>query len=160
MYTKTLNLLLLSLTAPLVSAVGYARVINNCDFFTFVWGDTRNVSLPNIISSTSNWDEKMSNDLLSGGRTLKIRLEAREVGEMKSDIGRPQTNFAYFLDGDKVRYSLSDLYGDPFAGKKLRLRGVGADCGVIEWAAGISTGASQVQSCGSENDVVLELCAS
>jgi len=158
MSTKRFTLLLLlTPTAPLVSAVGYARVQNSCYFPVFLWGDQFNTTLPMIISATSEWDEKMTNDLYTGGRTLKIGLEAGP--QTRPDLGKPQTNFAYFLDGDKVLYSLGDLYGDPFTGHKLILRSPDKNCRVIEWAAGVNPRGSEMQSCGSESDVILELCA-
>jgi Blastomyces yeast-phase-specific protein len=157
MFAKLLGLLFLTLNAPLVSAVGYARVKNLCPFITFLWGDQLNTTLPMIISATSEWNEKMSNDRYTGGRTLKIGLEAGP--QTKPDIGKPQTNFVYFLDGDKVQYSLGDLYGDPFAGHKLKLKSINEHCGAIEWDTGVNLRGSEMQTCENESDVVLELCA-
>jgi hypothetical protein len=58
-----------------------------------------------------------------------------------------------------VWYDLSDVFGDAFAGYKLKEASVDRSCGVIEWDAGVNPGGSQVKTCGSGSDVVLELCA-
>jgi len=163
-YTKYLNLppkmqlttfaTLLLTAASSVSAVGKAQVVNNCDMDVSVWSVGGSVAGPWRLSAKGgSYAEQFAKDPTTGGKALKIT-----VAEDGLYTGAAQTDFAYSLDGDRIWYDLSDVFGDPFAGKKLVVSSA-ATCPSIVWPAGTSPGGSQTKACGSGEDVVLTLCA-
>ncbi|KAJ9134534.1 hypothetical protein NKR19_g8633 [Coniochaeta hoffmannii] len=140
--------------ATAVSAVGKARVVNNCDTDVSVWSVGSNIDGPwRLAAHGGTFSEDYVRDPRTGGKALKITIPADGLW-----TGAPQTNFAYSLDGDKIWYDLSDVFGDPFAGKKLVVSSA-ATCPSIVWPSGTNPGGSQVKVCGSDQDVVLTLCA-
>lgn len=153
---KLLAITLLATTAPLVSALGAAKVLNSCPFPVYLAAVGSETSAVQTLPATGGTfaESPFTLDPKTGGRTLKI---TREVDGLFT--GKPQLNFAYTLDGANVWYDLSNVFGDAFAGYKLVEKSADAGCGVIEWASGTSPGGSQVKTCGSGNDVTLELCA-
>lgn len=140
--------------ATTVSAVGNAVVRNNCNFEVTLWSVGSNVSDAHTIPSGHNtYVEQLTRDPKSGGRTLKITRERDGLFTNK-----PQTDFAYSLDGAKVWYDLSDVFGDPFAGNKMVVYSSDKNCPSIVWDKGTNPGGSQVKTCGSNNDITLSLC--
>jgi hypothetical protein len=155
MSLKSFAITFLAITTPLLSAAGSARVLNSCSFPVTLWAVGSDVSAAQILSQNGGtFSEPFSVDPKTGGRTLKITREDDGLY-----TGKPQANFAYTLDGATVWYDLSDVFGDAFAGYKLKEASVDGSCGVIKWDAGVNPGGSQVKTCGSGSDVVLELCA-
>ena len=55
-----------------------------------------------------------------------------------------QDGNSYTLDGDKVWYDLSDVFGDAFAGKKLVEKSAAPTCPQIVWPNGVSPGGTMV----------------
>jgi len=110
--------------AQLTSAVGNARVKNNCPFAVTAWSVGSDISDPHTLST-----------------------------------GKPQTIYAYNLDGNTVWYDLSDVFGDAFKGHKLKVASADPACPSIVWEDGVPPAGSQVKNCGSGADVTLTLCA-
>jgi hypothetical protein len=148
-------LLALPFAAPALAAVGKARVVNNCSFPVSVWSVGSQVTGPtNVAKNGGVYAETFTRDPATGGRAIKITLQPDGLYN-----GSPQTIFSYTLDGEKVWYDLSDVFGDAFAGKKLVEKSADATCPVITWPNGVSPGGSQVKTCVASKDVTLTLCA-
>ncbi|KAL1862511.1 hypothetical protein VTK73DRAFT_6763 [Phialemonium thermophilum] len=149
--------LLLSTAASAAPAatVGQARVVNNCAFDVSVWSVGSQVSDPHRLAAHGgSYAETFSRDPQTGGRVLKVTVPADGLW-----TGAPQTDFAYNLDGTQVWYDLSDVFGDPFAGHRLRVASAEGSCPAIDWASGTPPAGSQVKVCTSTKDVTLTLCA-
>lgn len=141
--------------ASSVSAVGNAIVRNNCDFEVSLWSVGSSIGPAHVIKPGHNtYVEKLTRDPKSGGRTLKITRERDGLFTNK-----PQTNYAYSLDGARVWYDLSDVFGSPFKGFRTVVYSSDRNCPAIVWPNGVSPGGSQVKTCGSNNDITLSLCA-
>lgn len=148
-------LALLAVATPLVSAVGRARVVNNCDTEVTLWSVGASVSNPvTLTAKGGKYSEEFKKDPKTGGKSIKI-TRARDG----LYTGAPQTNFAYNLDGAKIWYDLSSVFGDTFKGKKLQVKSAEATCPSIVWANGTPPSGSQVKVCTSAKDVTLTLCA-
>ncbi|EGY21377.1 Bys1 family protein [Verticillium dahliae VdLs.17] len=93
-------------------------------------------------------------DPKTGGKAIKITTARDGLY-----TGAPQLNFAYSLDGSKVWYDLSSVFGDAFKGKKLVEKSADSTCPAITWANGTPPASSQVKTCTSAKDVTLTLCA-
>jgi len=155
MFTSSLSLALLTAALPFTSAIGNARVINSCAFPITLWSVGSSVSVPSTLAPFGgSYAEPFTVDPQTRGRTIKITFDADGLY-----TGKPQTSFAYSLDGDSVWYDLSDVFGNAFSGYKIKERSMDGTCGVIEWTNGVPPAGSQVKKCGSGKDVVLELCA-
>jgi len=155
MQTSLLTLTTLALgLATSVSAVGNARVINNCNVAVSVWSVGSAIDGPWRLSANGgSYAEQFVKDPTTGGKALKITIPADGLYS-----GAPQTDFAYSLDNANIWYDLSDVFGDPFAGQKLVVSSA-ASCPSIVWPAGTSPGGSQTKVCGSDQDVTLTLCS-
>ncbi|RKU41075.1 hypothetical protein DL546_003366 [Coniochaeta pulveracea] len=154
MLTSTILTGLVALV-PSALAVGKARVVNNCAQAATLWSVGSDISAPATLAPKGSYAETFVRDPKTGGKALKITLAADGLY-----TGAPQTDFAYSLDGDRIWYDLSDVFGDPFAGKKLTVEGgQGLGCPTIVWAQGTNPGGSQTRVCKSEGDVTLTLCA-
>ncbi|KAM7204741.1 hypothetical protein V8F20_003525 [Naviculisporaceae sp. PSN 640] len=156
MLTNVLTLLAAVVAAaPAVSAVGNARVVNKCTVPVYLWSVGGSVSnVYSLAAKTGTYSEPFVKDPVTGGKALKIT-------KTKDGLytGKPQTIFAYSLDGDKVWYDLSDVFGDAFAGSKLVEASADATCPAITWPTGIPPAGSQVKVCTAAKDVTLTLCA-
>jgi Bys1 family protein len=145
----------LAIASPLVSAVGRARVVNNCDTEVTLWSVGSAVSNPvTLTSKGGKYSEEFKKDPKTGGKAIKV-TRARDG----LYTGAPQTNFAYNLDGAKIWYDLSSVFGDAFKGKKLVVKSAEATCPSIVWSTGTPPSGSQVKVCTSAKDVTLTLCA-
>lgn len=140
--------------APLASAAGNAIIKNNCDASVYAWSVGSSVGSVHAIKSGESYSEPLRHDDVSGGISLKITTEADGLYN-----GSPQTNLAYTLDGERVWYDLSDVFGDAFSGKPLVVKPSVTSCPSICWAEGVSPGGSQTKDCKSSSDVTLTLCA-
>ncbi|KAL2176406.1 uncharacterized protein P884DRAFT_278495 [Thermothelomyces heterothallicus CBS 202.75] len=149
-----LSVLALAAAAPLAAAVGKARVVNKCDNDVHVWAVGANVDGPHKLSKGGVYEEAFTKDPVTGGRALKITIP--EDGLYS---GAPQTIYAYNLDGPRIWYDLSDVFGDAFAGKKLVVASDEPSCPSIIWPTGVPPAGSQVKTCTSEKSVTLTLCA-
>jgi hypothetical protein len=141
--------------APLASALGRAKVVNNCPFAVSTWSVGRDVSGPYRLTAGGGfYAETYSKDPVTGGRVFKVTIPPDGLW-----TGAPQTNFAWNLDNDKIWYDLSDVFGDPFRGQKLVVSSAEATCPSIVWANGTPPAGSQVKVCTSEKDVTFTICA-
>jgi hypothetical protein len=113
------------------------------------------VSAPyTLAASGGSYSEPFVKDPQTGGKALKITVESDGLY-----TGKPQTVFAYNLDGGQIWYDLSDVFGDAFAGKKIVENSSNAACPAIVWDNGTPPAGSQVKVCESGSDVTLTLCA-
>ncbi|EEY16319.1 Bys1 family protein [Verticillium alfalfae VaMs.102] len=145
----------LALTTPLVSAVGKARVVNNCDYEVSVWSVGSAIAGPyRLAPKSGSYAETFVKDPKTGGKAIKITTARDGLY-----TGAPQLNFAYSLDGVKIWYDLSSVFGDAFKGKKLVERSADSTCPAITWDNGTPPAGSQVKTCTSAKDVTLTLCA-
>ncbi|KAK1771911.1 hypothetical protein QBC33DRAFT_525164 [Phialemonium atrogriseum] len=149
-------LLALTLTlATTATALGQAKVVNNCDFAVSVWSVGSAVSSPHRLSAHGgSYGETFSRDPQTGGRALKVTVPADGLW-----TGAPQADFAYNLDGAQVWYDLSDVFGDPFAGHKVVVASADASCPAIVWGNGTPPAGSQVKVCTADQSVTFTLCA-
>jgi hypothetical protein len=150
-----LNALLLASLTSTASALGFARVVNRCSFPVTLWSVGSSVSQPYTLGPAGgSYAEQFRRDPQTGGIALKVTREPDGLY-----TGRPQTIFAYNLDGGAIWYDLSDTFGDAFAGLRVDERSANAACPAITWPNGIPPAGSQVKNCGSDYDVILTLCA-
>jgi len=154
------SLLLSAITAGLavvapVSALGRARVVNNCPFAVSAWSVGSQIAGPYRLSTGGGfYAETFSRDPQTGGKAFKVTIDPDGLW-----TGAPQTDFAFNLDGSKIWYDLSDVFGDPFAGHRLAVRSAEPTCPAIVWDNGTPPAGSQVKVCTSESDVTFTLCA-
>ncbi|OAQ61260.1 phase-specific protein [Pochonia chlamydosporia 170] len=140
--------------AGAVSAVGNAVVKNNCNFDVTVWSVGSEISAPNTLRKGQSYSEQFSRDPKTGGRALKVTREPDGLF-----TGKPQTIFAYNLNGGRIWYDLSDVFGDAFAGHKLVEGSADTSCPSIVWPNGTPPAGSQVKNCRDSADVTLTLCS-
>lgn len=141
--------------AGCASALGKAVVRNNCNFEVTLWPVGHNIAPKNTLQHGQTYSEQFSTSRAAAiGRALKITRDPDGLF-----TGKPQTDFAYNLDGGKIWYDLSDVNGDPFAGHKLVVVSAHAGCPSIVWPNGIPQG-NDIKNCPDVNaDVILTLCA-
>ncbi|KND89150.1 hypothetical protein TOPH_06113 [Tolypocladium ophioglossoides CBS 100239] len=151
---NTLSILAVGATlASRASAVGNARVVNNCSFNVTAWSVGSDVSAPQTLSTGGSYGEPFALDPKTGGRALKITIDQDGLYTSK-----PQTVFAYSLQDNKVWYDLSDVFGDAFSGHTLVEASSDGNCPSIVWRNGIPPAGSQVKTCGAGANVTLTLC--
>ncbi|EGX96834.1 BYS1 domain-containing protein [Cordyceps militaris CM01] len=148
------QLTILAIAAGIVSAEGFAKVVNKCDFEVTLWSVGKDVSGGHTLQHGESYAEAFAVDPKTGGRTLKITRERDGLWTSK-----PQTNFAYSLTQPSIWYDLSDVFGDPFAGHKLRLASDDGACTAVQWDDGVPPGGIHTHVCHSDVSVVLTLCA-
>ncbi|PHH89804.1 hypothetical protein CDD83_5236 [Cordyceps sp. RAO-2017] len=155
MFNKTSILAVGAALVNLASAIGHAKITNSCAFNVTAWSVGSNTAGPYLLTADGGtYDEVLTKDPTTGGRSLKITLE--EDGLYN---GKAQTNYAYTLDGDKVWYDLSNVFGDPFKGHKLVVASDNPACPSIVLDDGVPTGKNHVKTCESNSSVTLTLCA-
>lgn len=149
----------LALTAALTGlsqAVGRSKVTNNCDSSVYIWTVGSEMTGPDEIESGDTWAKDYWRDDVTGGIALKIAKEDDGV-----PAGDAHTIFSYTLDPDRIWYDLSNVFGDPFEGEEVVLKGEG-ECPDIEWPEGVPTGGKsktlRTVDCGPDNDTNLYLC--
>lgn len=149
----------LALTAALTGlsqAVGRSKVTNNCDDSVYLWVVGSEQTGPEEIKSGDTWAEDYWRDDVTGGIALKVAKEDDGV-----PAGDAHVIFSYTLDPDRIWYDLSNVFGDPFEGEEVLLKGEGK-CPDIEWAEGVPLGGKsrtlRTVDCGPDNDTALYLC--
>ncbi|KAH9878203.1 hypothetical protein J1614_003420 [Plenodomus biglobosus] len=90
--------------------------------------------------------EDLRRDEKSGGIAMKITNSADGLYS-----GDPQQVFAYNIDGDKVWYDLSTVFGEPFLGDRLEVTSTTGES--IIWPKGSNPGGSQVKVAPNEENV-------
>lgn len=151
---KQLTIAAIAALATTASAEGFAKVNNQCDFEVTLWSVGKDVSLGKTLQKGDVYAEPFTVDPKTGGRTLKVTRDRDGLWN-----GKPQTNFAYSLTQPDVWYDLSDVYGDPFAGHKLRMASDDTTCPSVQWDDGMPPGGIHSHRCHSDVSVVLTLCA-
>ncbi|EED14375.1 conserved hypothetical protein [Talaromyces stipitatus ATCC 10500] len=104
------------------------------------------------IQPGKSYSETLHTDPISGG--IAIKITTVENGLFN---GSPQTIFAYTLTNGQVWYDLSDVFGDPFAGKSLNVILSDTSCHAV-WSNGIPPAGSQVNVCQPNTNLNLKLC--
>ncbi|KAH3906337.1 hypothetical protein HBI56_195260 [Parastagonospora nodorum] len=135
-------------------AIGRAIVTNQCDEPVYLWSVGGSVGEQKVITKDTSYSEVFHTDPASGGVALKI--SPVEGGLFKPNVS--QTIFAYSLDASQVWYDMSDMFGDGFAGRTLKVTPTDLTCESITWGSGKPPAGSQVKSCGAEADVELTFC--
>ncbi|OJZ90830.1 hypothetical protein ASPFODRAFT_57116 [Aspergillus luchuensis CBS 106.47] len=125
---------------------GHAIILNTCAFPIYAWSVSSivgpQITIPaaapvtsssssNSNSTTqqySNYTEPYHHDAQTGGVSIKLTTLRNGLY-----TGAPQTIFAYnFVEGqNQVWFDLSDVYGDPFKGRR-RWRMFGSQVGDVE----------------------------
>ncbi|OJI82816.1 hypothetical protein ASPTUDRAFT_56822 [Aspergillus tubingensis CBS 134.48] len=110
---------------------GHAIILNTCAFPIYAWSVSSTVgpqitipaAAPVTSSSSnsttqqySNYTEPYHHDAQTGGVSIKLTTLRNGLY-----TGAPQTIFAYnFVEGqNQVWFDLSDVYGDPFKGRRV-----------------------------------------
>ncbi|KJZ73892.1 hypothetical protein HIM_06785 [Hirsutella minnesotensis 3608] len=142
--------------ANVATALGNARIVNSCTFPVTAWSAGDNLAGPfKLTPGGGTYGEVFTRDAGSGGRALKVTLEDDGLY-----TGKPQTIYAYNLNGSTIWYDLSDVFGDPFRGHKIIVASDNASCGQIVMENGVPAAGSQVKNCDSAFNVTMTLCAS
>jgi len=145
---------LLPSTDAAALATGKAIVVNKCTTPVFLWAVGSSVGKKTVIPKDGRFTQAYSVDLKTGGMALKITTVDDGLFNKA-----PQTILSYNLKSDQVWYDLSDVSGDAFAGKKVKVSPSAATCEGIEWPKGVPPATSQVKACSPAADVTLTLCA-
>jgi hypothetical protein len=90
--------------------------------------------------------EPLHSDPRSGGIALKLTTTPDGLLD-----GSPQQIFAYNVDGDKVWYDLSSVFGEPFKGSRIEVTSSTGEA--IVWDKGVDIGGNHVKSAGSGENV-------
>ncbi|GKZ29810.1 hypothetical protein AbraIFM66950_006562 [Aspergillus brasiliensis] len=150
----------------------HAIILNTCAFPIYAWSVSSSVgpqiTIPAAVPSTSrnttysNYTEPYHHDPQTGGVSIKLTTLRNGLY-----TGAPQTIFAYnFEEGqNQVWFDLSDVFGDPFKGRRVsvQVRGPLGDGGgweeSIVWEDGVPGAGSQVRVVSAERDLVVRLCS-
>ncbi|KAL4864516.1 hypothetical protein BDV12DRAFT_176063 [Aspergillus spectabilis] len=154
MHFSNLATLSIAALAPLASAIGNAKVHNNCLATVYLWSVGGSVSQVHTIKPGETFSEQFHRDPTSGGISLKITRQPDGLYN-----GSPQLNFAYTLDPTQVWYDLSTVFGTAFRGRVLSVSSDNEDCPTICWPDGVQPAGSQVKTCEPTSDKTLTLCA-
>jgi hypothetical protein len=153
MHVTYLTLTALSLITN-VRALGRAIITNQCDSPVYLWSVGGSISPQHTLLKDTSYSEPFHTDPQSGG--IAIKLSPIENGIFKPNAS--QTIFAYNLDGDTVWYDMSDLFGDGFAGRTLKITPTDGTCESVLWGAGKPGAGSQVKRCAAGGDLELSIC--
>lgn len=153
MHFKTFALAALSLVTG-IHAVGRAIVTNQCDSPIYLWSVGGSIGPQNIIAKDTSYSETFHRDPASGGIALKISPFAGGIFTANAS----QTIFAYNLDGDTIWYDMSDIFGDGFAGRTMKIKPTDSSCDEISWGWGKPPAGSQVKNCQANTDLELTFC--
>lgn len=139
-----------------VAALGYARVVNNCDFDAYVRsvgkqeGPVRRVQPKQMVAELYHYGDEDLVKLAAleqrPGRTYKVS-RTETVGGAELDFG-----YAIQDGGARVFYSLSSVNGNPYDGLNVEISSSDSGCPSI----GLNGGS---KDCSSDADTILTLCA-
>ncbi len=135
---------------PVEARLGRAVIDNHCQTPVYVWSVGTDIRPSVTILPGIRYGETFRHDHNAGGIAIKISTEQNGLYD-----SAPLTVFAYNLNGDKVWYDLSDVFGDPFKGHSVVLSPAEPP---IQWANGIPPAGSQVRVRDASEDLVLTLC--
>ncbi|RAK97362.1 Bys1 family protein [Aspergillus ibericus CBS 121593] len=142
---------------------GHATIHNNCTTPIYIWSVSSTTSPQYTIPATQNYSEIFHHDAQTGGVSIKITTVRNGLY-----TGSPQMIFAYNLVNEQVWFDLSDVFGDPFRGRRVTVGvvaggggggGGGEEKEMIVWEDGVPVGGSQVRVIGGEGEVVVRVCA-
>ncbi|PYI12704.1 hypothetical protein BO78DRAFT_425099 [Aspergillus sclerotiicarbonarius CBS 121057] len=92
---------------------GHATILNNCTIPIYIWSVSSTTSPQYTIPQTQNYTESFRHDTQTGGVSIKITTVRNGLYN-----GSPQMIFAYNLVDEQVWVDLSDVFGDPFRGRR------------------------------------------
>jgi hypothetical protein len=118
--------------ASSTQALGRAIVTNQCDTPIYLWSVSSTISPQQTITKDTSYSEVFHTDPASGGIALKI--SPVENGLFMPNVS--QTIFAYSLDAGTVWYDMSDMFGDGFAGRTLKVTPTDPACESITCCTG------------------------
>lgn len=137
-----------------VRGIGRAIVTNQCDAPLYLWSVGSSIGPQVKIGKDASYSEAFRRDPVSGGIALKIT--SVEQGLFMPNVS--QTIFSYNLDGAKIWYDLSDVFGDGFFGRTMQVKPSDAGCQTISWPYGKPPAGSQVKVCQSGTNLELSFC--
>lgn len=139
-----------------VAALGYARVVNNCEFEAYVRsvgkseGPVRRLQPKQMVAELYHYGDEDLIKLASldqrPGRTYKV-ARTETVGGSELDFG-----YAIQDGGARVFYSLSSVNGNPYDGMNVEISSSDSSCPSI----GLGQG---TKDCSSDADTILTVCA-
>ncbi|EYE95239.1 Bys1 family protein, partial [Aspergillus ruber CBS 135680] len=140
---------------------GHAIIRNSCAYPLYLWSVGASISPQYTLPAYHSYREPFRHDAVSGGVALKVTTAPNGLF-----TGKPQTIFAYNLNvnASSVWYDLSDVFGDPFEGSKVKVgvvSGRGGKTSVEEglrWEDGVPPRGSQVRVAGAREDLSVEFC--
>ncbi|GIJ99115.1 hypothetical protein Aspvir_001241 [Aspergillus viridinutans] len=145
---------------PTNQTLGHATIHNTCQKEIYLWSVGSTISPQFTIPPNTTYTEPYRRDPASGGIALKLTRVQNGLY-----TAAPQMVFAYNLVQRRIWYDLSDVFGDPFLGVRVRVeyRSLAGEEGEdeekgIEWVDGVSPGGSMVRVADAEGDLVLTVC--
>jgi hypothetical protein len=148
------HIALLVTSATSVLALGRAIVTNQCDQPVYLWSVGSTISNQTTLPKDSSYSEIFHSDPESGGISIKITSTPDGIFQN----GTSQLVFAYSIDGSTVRYNLTSVFGDGFAGRTLRVQPSDEKCDSISWYDGRAPKDGQIKSCERETNLELTFC--
>jgi hypothetical protein len=153
----------LALFPVTISALGNAVILNSSPHTIYAWSvgsaiSARQIIVPGTPLPSSSitphpnspigglYLEPLHSDPRSGGIALKLTTTLDGLLD-----GSPQQIFAYNVDGDKVWYDLSSVFGEPFKGSRIEVTSTTGEA--IVWDKGVDIGGNHVKSAGSGENV-------
>ncbi|RAH67222.1 Bys1 family protein, partial [Aspergillus aculeatinus CBS 121060] len=142
-----------------------ATIHNACLFPIYLTPVSSTTPPETCLPQNTTWTEPYRHDAQTGRISLKLTTVANGLY-----TGAPQTIFAYnYLERPgQVWFDLSDVFGDPFRGYRVRLGpmgpmgpvgpGSGNASEMIVWEDGVPPRGSQVRVVGGEVGVGLGVC--
>lgn len=137
-----------------VQGIGRAIVTNQCDEPIYLWSVGSSVGPQKTLTKDTSYSEVFEKDPVSGGVALKITNT--EGGLFKPNVS--QIIFAYNLDANQVWYDMSELFGNGFSGRTVKVTPTDPSCETINWASGSSPAGSSVKTCQADTDLELTFC--
>lgn len=153
MHFTTLAFAALAATTATAATVGRAIVENRCPHKVYLWSVGGSIGPKQVLNTGATYSEQFRRDPSSGG--IAIKITTVNDGLFNNS---PQTNFAYSLSDSRIFYDLSDVFGDPFKGRKLLVDPSDPACAEISWPTGVPPAGSQVRDCQKGSNVKLILC--
>ncbi|RCI12971.1 hypothetical protein L249_0482 [Ophiocordyceps polyrhachis-furcata BCC 54312] len=152
---KVLDIVLLGALSSVASAIGNARIVNNCPFPVTITPVGNGQEFPSqTLARGSSYGEPFTTDSRSTGRDLKVTVSPG------TPANSPHTVFGYTLAGSTIWYNLSDNGGGhPFQGHRLLQASGNPTCPRNDWPDGVQPSGNQVRNCDANSDVTLTLCA-
>ncbi|GFF47722.1 hydroxyacid-oxoacid transhydrogenase, mitochondrial [Aspergillus udagawae] len=141
--------------------LGHATILNSCASEIYLWSVGSTIAPQLTLPPNTTYTEPYRRDPASGGIALKLTRVQNGLY-----TAAPQMVFAYNLVQQQIWYDLSDVFGDPFYGSRVRVeyRSLSGEEGGdeeekgIEWVDGVSPGGSMVRVADAQGDLLLTVC--